>query len=227
MVTVKVGSEAEVFNLYRDLICKASPYFQGAFKGKFVEAQDLLITLDDVSVRTFAILQTWMYFGRLILPSDSDAYLEPVDLADDVTACDVCGLPLTEAGSDCNWMEDILKLYILADKSNFPLFRRQIMIECQHLSEVLNCFPPMPAVIHAYDNLPETSPFIKYMIQMYKSCWQPMGLLKNCPCQKAMLAQIESGQIPHSFIDQVMIHSHHRNDDPTLKTGKVDWCEFQ
>lgn len=64
------------------------------------------------------------------------------------------------------------------------------------------------------------------MIQMYKSCWQPMGLLKNCPCQKAMLAQIESGQIPHSFIDQVMIHSHHRNDDPTLKTGKVDWCEF-
>lgn len=60
MVTVKVGSEAEVFNLYRDLICKASPYFQGAFKGKFVEAQDLLITLDDVSVRTFAILQTWM-----------------------------------------------------------------------------------------------------------------------------------------------------------------------
>lgn len=138
----------------------------------------------------------------------------------------MCGDPLEDVGPDSNWPNDILDLYILAKNYDFPLFRRQIMIECQYLSEILNAFVPVEVVIRAYKNLPETSPFIEFLIQEYKLKWKPQDLLEDCPCQKQKLARIERGEIPYAFTIQNMIQSHHHNGDPIHKTGKVDWCEF-
>lgn len=224
--TVEVGPEAQKFRLHRDVFCRASPYFDRAFEVKIEEGKTLIITLEDVSVRTFQILQIWLYSGRLLLPRDSDAYLDPIDPAEDATMCDVCGDPLEDVGPDSNWPKDILDLYIVAYKYDFPLFRRDIMIECQHLSEILSACVPVEVVIQAYKNLPKDSPFIDFLIQEYKLKWQPKELHEECACQKQKLAQIEKGEIPYHFTIQVMIQSHHRNGDPMYETGKVDWCEF-
>ncbi|TLD34496.1 putative ATP-citrate synthase subunit 1 [Venturia nashicola] len=222
---MKVGPNSKKFKIHRDLLRNSSPYFETVVEVKLEKGQKLVINWQDVPQRTFDKFHLWLKSGILLMPADSDAYIDPIDPTEDAMVCAVCGEPL-DVGLVRDWPNDILSFYILAHQYDFPLFRRAIMIECQHLSEILSACVPIEVVTQAYENLPDDSPFIQFLIQEYKLKWKPKNLLEDCPCQKRKLAQLEKGEVPYSFTIQVMIQSHHRNEDPTYKTGKVDWCEF-
>jgi len=66
IVTIRVGDAEAATDLpvYRELLSAASPYFRAAFEGGFKEAEQRLITLDDVSKQTFRLFLTWLHAQR-------------------------------------------------------------------------------------------------------------------------------------------------------------------
>jgi hypothetical protein len=65
IVTVFIGKERQPFLLHKDRLCKASPYFNGAFNGNFKEAQSNEIGLGEVDVTTFELFTEWLYRTEL------------------------------------------------------------------------------------------------------------------------------------------------------------------
>lgn len=62
-MTVRVGDGEATTDVpvYRALISAASPYFKAAFEGGFKEAEDRLLTLNDVSEQAFRLFLTWLH----------------------------------------------------------------------------------------------------------------------------------------------------------------------
>lgn len=75
MVTVTVrneeedptGTETETFKIVRGVICARSGYFKKAFMGRFKEASEESITLNDVSPWVFKVFLTWLYTGLIYM----------------------------------------------------------------------------------------------------------------------------------------------------------------
>jgi hypothetical protein len=60
LVTVRVGEEprAADFQVCRELLTSVSPYFQGAFDGKFREADEGRVALTDITEQIFHAVGT-------------------------------------------------------------------------------------------------------------------------------------------------------------------------
>ncbi|QDS72752.1 hypothetical protein FKW77_004101 [Venturia effusa] len=224
IVTIKIGSEAKDFHIHRELLCKASPYFESAFQGRFVEAQDRAITLDDVSTRTFEIVQRWLYSGVLVLPSDSDAYLHPKATDPRAKFCVDCEKLLSFDGMT-HRNEDLLDIFVLADKYNLPLLRRETMITWQHLDEITHTCSDIQSICKIHDKLPASSVLCAYVADMYVCHWDPN--FDDCPtCQSEDLACFTAENLPRSFMFKVMTKLHHNAANNVLAPGKIDWCEY-
>ena len=79
MGTVVVGSGdgAQTFAVHKELICRQSEYFRGAFRGGFVEDRTGIVSLDDEDPATFARFLEWrLYNGRLDLHESGSALLQ-------------------------------------------------------------------------------------------------------------------------------------------------------
>jgi hypothetical protein len=63
LVTVRVGEEPHAADLqvYRELLTSVSPNFQGAFDGKFREADERRVALTDIMEQTFRIFLQWAH----------------------------------------------------------------------------------------------------------------------------------------------------------------------
>lgn len=75
LVTVFVGRK-EPFVVHRGFLCRESEYCQGTLNGRFSESESMQITLENESVRTFAMFLTWMY-SRGILDPGENAFISP------------------------------------------------------------------------------------------------------------------------------------------------------
>lgn len=176
IVTIEISPKAKEFNVHRELLCQVSPYFRGAFKREFEEAQKLAIHLEDLTPRTFEIFQTWLYSGTLILPGDSTAFAELDNTADLCPECNTaCEVPPGDHSEGfvkkTYYGDDILGLYIMADKYDTPLLRLEALITNQHLDERADTFPTWKMVSRAYENLPDNSPFGGYLVDMLRRYW--------------------------------------------------------
>ncbi len=73
-VTISIGDAADkdkqVFMLHRELLCSHSPYFAGAFQGKFRESEDRSIYLPDVTDSTMRLFQFWLYRQSTVWSAD-------------------------------------------------------------------------------------------------------------------------------------------------------------
>jgi hypothetical protein len=72
---VHVGPQKETHNIHKHLICRASPYFNAAFKGGFKETEESSLPLEDVHVEDFRAFLEWLYSGTLMLPPKETAAL--------------------------------------------------------------------------------------------------------------------------------------------------------
>lgn len=225
IVTIKIGPDAKDFHIHRELLCKASRYFQGTFKGEFSEARDRVINLDDISVRTFETVQRWLYSGILLLPADSDAYLDPnLHLEHpNFEVCDDCG-EVSRNDKVENWAFDLLDVSVLADKYNFPSLWQETMINLQHLNEIGGNLPSLEIVCQTYERRPEHSALCTYMVDMYVRRWDPK--VKSCPtCYEEEVACFTADKLPRAFMFEVLVKSHHNIDDKAFCSWKMDWCD--
>lgn len=94
MVSVRVGSAQEVFNVAKQLICSASPFFKRAFDGPFLEGQEKVAFMLADDPETFDLFLIWLYQG-------------PIELAK--KRAHVCG-------SVADILNRMIDLYIVADK---------------------------------------------------------------------------------------------------------------
>ena len=75
--TVFIDPDARPFVVFKDIFCRKSSFFKGAFEGPFAEAGVSKIRLDNESPGTFRIFLTWLYTGVIeIPPLDADADVE-------------------------------------------------------------------------------------------------------------------------------------------------------
>jgi hypothetical protein len=159
----------------------------------------------------------------LILPNDSDAYLDPE--RDHPKKCPECGNITAEDDGVADWPNDLVEIFVLADKYNVPLLRREAVVTIQHLDEISHTYPSAWLSCNAFERLPDTSPFCRYVVNMLKLWWDPES--KTCPsCEDGNTVNFDAETMPRSLMFQMLKASHHRNEDGTLKIGKVNWCDY-
>ncbi|KAI9776385.1 MAG: hypothetical protein M1835_005529 [Candelina submexicana] len=64
-VTVKIGPSQQEFVVHKELLCHYCGYFKGAVSGKFREANEGLVTLDDVRPEVFELFVELLYTQKL------------------------------------------------------------------------------------------------------------------------------------------------------------------
>lgn len=64
-LTVGTGPNERVFHVHRDLLCRKVGYFRTMFDGRFLEAQSGRATFPEDDPKTFDILMSWVYRGKL------------------------------------------------------------------------------------------------------------------------------------------------------------------
>lgn len=57
--------EEKSYRIHRDFLTHYSEYFHAALRGSFKEAKENLVTLSNVSTRTFDIFVDWLYTQKL------------------------------------------------------------------------------------------------------------------------------------------------------------------
>ncbi|OAK99848.1 hypothetical protein IQ06DRAFT_193214, partial [Phaeosphaeriaceae sp. SRC1lsM3a] len=66
--TLLIGSKATPFLIHTSLLTTQSPYFRAALTGRFSEASENTIRLDDIEVQHFQLLVSWLYTGSIPPP---------------------------------------------------------------------------------------------------------------------------------------------------------------
>ncbi|KAI9706146.1 MAG: hypothetical protein M1812_008255 [Candelaria pacifica] len=97
VVTIKVGPDAEPFNVHKELLCLYSSYFRGALRGCFSEAQKNTVVLPEDTVEVFRSFFCWLYTGQL---RSDERNMKPSELA---------------------------RIYVFADKSGVSLLKNNII----------------------------------------------------------------------------------------------------
>ena len=65
MVTVYVGPDSYAFHIYKEILCRDSPFFKAALNGSFKEGDEQAVSLPEDDVETFKIYQTWLNTTQL------------------------------------------------------------------------------------------------------------------------------------------------------------------
>ena len=67
-VTVLVGTELVAFKAPKDMLCHHSKFFDRALNGKWKEALENQITLEEDKPSAFELIVQWMFTGNIICP---------------------------------------------------------------------------------------------------------------------------------------------------------------
>lgn len=61
---VTIVASGEKFVVHKDLICYASPFFDRAFNGAFLEGKTQQMKLPDVETSLFGVFVNWLYIKK-------------------------------------------------------------------------------------------------------------------------------------------------------------------
>ncbi|KAK3723639.1 hypothetical protein LTR37_001520 [Vermiconidia calcicola] len=123
--TVFVGPTKEPFVVHKGFLCRESEYFQGALNGRFSKSESMQVTLENESVRVFAMFVAWMYTRDIpdlrenapTAPSGKTLYASTR-----TAAASQNGLESAAAGINCiandaeRVKRDLVDLFIFADR---------------------------------------------------------------------------------------------------------------
>ncbi|KAI2485654.1 BTB domain containing protein [Pyrenophora tritici-repentis] len=143
LVIVEVGAEKTKYTVHRSFLTEHSEYFRKALTGSWKEAQEGVVTLEDVDCDGFNIFVDWMYTRKLpripVKHDDSDD-------SDDLGDSNISMLKALVPG------DRILAL-------NFHRAVRDAIIE----DLIVNC-PWYKAIIYGFANLPKDHPVLDLMV---------------------------------------------------------------
>ena len=130
IVTLVVGEAAILFNVHRDLLCNASPFFRSAFVGvgSFKETSEQSMTLADDDVDAFERLVHWIYVRKYPL---SDVK--------------------TSGGCQMGYMQ-LAMLYVIAEKYGVTELKNDIIDKVFEIRLKANPPPYKPVIKYLYSN---------------------------------------------------------------------------
>ena len=175
-----------------------SGYFRKALAGPWKEAEERLITLDDVDVPPFNIFIHWLYTQSI--PKNIDEWVK-----------------VSEAKK---WKIEVveLKALVLADRFIVPEFQRAMNNNL--VAGRMKHAPYYELVIHAFENLPPSSPILKLLVDTHCLHWEPRTDEND---QEEM--ELRPG-LPHDFLIRVMIRYAELKADKDGKLKKLNRCDY-
>lgn len=199
MVNLKVGGRQ--FRVHKELLCYYSAYFHNTLKGSFKEAQENAIELNDVDDPTFSAFMNWLYSGCL----------KRVTRPEDVDDGRILGDP------------EYLSLYVFADRFDVRELRVEVMFAVQLSYTAYGQLPSLELAGEAFERLPETSLFCKYLTELIAHTWKPSDEDDEERTGKIL------ERLPGKFIARIMLDQAKRLsavDNNPPHRYEAAWCQF-
>ncbi|PQE19333.1 hypothetical protein CJF31_00009415 [Rutstroemia sp. NJR-2017a BVV2] len=170
MVTIHVtDADGKVFNfvLHKSFLCYASPFFDAAFNGTFVEGQTQSMNLE-TSEQAFGMLVDYIYSGCTKFCQRADGDLNTDNYNSSCCPNDEDGDPPPEH------INHLIELWILADKMLMPKLQNVVMDQIYTISWLLfeDYELDMQAVNFnlVYNNTTTESPLRLLVVSLFNSC---------------------------------------------------------
>lgn len=184
VVNIKVGEQAKLFVINRQLICKQSKFFEKAFSGeRFIEGQTGECTIKDVNVGIFRIFSAWLYgmcltyvaeegqdddMAELYTTSsskksaDSSLSSDTLTTASESTEPDTSNFEATDIPTQPEtWSWTVMvELYIFADRFDVRRLRADVI----DLMAWAKGMPQYRTIRRAFDGVPKSSPLRAFLI---------------------------------------------------------------
>jgi hypothetical protein len=192
VVNVIVGPEDDekTFQMHKALAMQQSGFFRGTFgSDSFKEGATGEVTLRDVQHETFALVLVWLYEGAL---SRAEEWPEVYQLPDESQF----GL-LTE-------------LSIFSDRYIVQALHTHIIdLTLDYADEGDQPVPNYDTVERAFDNLPETSPYLRLLVDVHCRNWIQSPNVKD--------EQAAFAQLPATFLYKLVVRYAERAFEETSK----------
>lgn len=180
LVTFIIGEEEKEFLIHKEFACAASPVFNSAFNGPFMEGQSQKYELEDVTVGEFRFLSQWMY-GKS---------LDVVCLRNCAKVKHDHRKKLETDMANLQEVNDLIGLWVLAGKLLIPRLQNAALCKFAQTIDWFKCFPTQ-SLEYIYENTSEDSLLRKYVID--EVTWH---LAPGCFIE-----------VPHHFSKQMLLDS--------------------
>jgi hypothetical protein len=178
IATIAIGPQKKLYHVHKALICHHSDYFRTVYNGRWKEAEDG-VALEDVHVGVFNLFVHWLYTQRL--PRDDSELVRVTEV--------VCSSVVAASNM-------LLEACVFGDRFLAPAFQciaHNIFIESNKDSPGIL----YEHVILAYNEFPEDSPMLRFMVHMQCTRWHPDGDVGE---EKEL-----QSQLPQRFLLSVML----------------------
>ena len=142
IVTILVGPERQAFQVHKEILCQASPFFAAAFDSdyNFSEASSRSVDFPDVRAMDFEFFVQWLYRHDLAheeLDVPKAAYFR------------------------------LIRLYILADILRIEALRNDVVDMMIKMSEKWNSVPTPDDTILLHEQVREKTPMRKLVVDLF------------------------------------------------------------
>ncbi|KAH3948663.1 hypothetical protein HBH70_071730 [Parastagonospora nodorum] len=152
--TIIVGSDQKRFVVHQGLLTHYSEFFRAALTGRFKEAEDKVVKLEDQSPRIFEVFVHWLYYQRFPDADHNDG-AEIIELFQDEACLE----------KRYNSVGTLIKLYVFADRHDVEKLRLATINELfQRVLETVNCpHPTATSIEFAFEHLDVGSPLCHFL----------------------------------------------------------------
>ncbi|KAI4652306.1 hypothetical protein J4E93_002505 [Alternaria ventricosa] len=198
-VIVEVGDTKTRYHVHRSLLVEHSEYFKKALHGPWKEAQDGVVTLEDVESSTFSIFVDWVYSQRL--PKDDSEWCDEVD---DIRRPGRAQLARTKA-------------LAFGDRMLSPLFYRMVRDSLiDHLIEETAYYE---AVSYGFAHLPKDHAILDLFVETHCRVFGDSS-------DTAGNGELElRASLPHDFLMRVIIR-YSQIAESVLPEGELKPCNY-
>jgi hypothetical protein len=193
---VKINPESEEYTVHKALLVHYSGFFSGALGSKaFKEAQDGVVTLDNVTECSLKIFLDLLYTGTIAPDSQWVGKYVEADLVDPEST---------------SLSSSIIEAYIFADKYLVPDMQKFVMDVAVSYSSTR--VPWYAEVTLAFNNLPANSPLLQLLVDMQCEQFNLEDADKEEPPDAI-------SNLPPEFLYRVLMRTQELQDVPVHAVG--------
>jgi hypothetical protein len=149
-VAIKVGPSHTPYVILKAFLVYYSDYFKTALERPWKEAEDRMISLDDIEPGVFNLFINWLYTQNL--PADSSEWFEAGGMKD---------TPPRDQWINRDMLR--LKLYVFADRFLIPTLRKQLSLQIANDTNI-SCSPHPEVLLFAAENIPENDSIYDFFV---------------------------------------------------------------
>jgi hypothetical protein len=189
----KLPDTGHKFVVMRQYLVFVSPHFERTLNAPSGAKPDIII-LEDVAPAIFGIFHEWL-LSRKLLNRNCKEF------------------------SCTDGYADILHTYVFAHKYDVPQLRRDAIDAFGRMKTMRRYLPSPDVISTAYAELPETSPMVSLVLDMYATTWGPdADGTENNPSTL-------DAKLPKRFFIDLAVNARRR-----MVSGKMDWvwkpCDY-